>query len=419
MTRDASSYVENQWAMVPISTSTARVYENADVTERVRNRQEGEPVCFKPLRERDPLPSLITILGQIPKTRRELMFERQPLGHYGSNQRWWDGEDAHAGEPTVVQETDSKRDVVAETVRLMAFIQESNRSYGSIEQLERLPLLSTEVVDSIFDNGDVNNFSADVRFLVGWSDAAKAYGSHETETLFKGLGISRQMVDGTLNETRDTSYRLDLETWTSEPKSTIYQLLDRLMWAMDFGGVSEDQYFLDQIPSVFVMRIENKNNTDNAHGLGLQVSPTFYADRYLQTNVTATKQMRRDRMQLQEVLAEVDERKNGLKQVPHPKQAGKMMDREDLFKQTIRNFRARQKAVEDANAGEAARRDKLKLEAEDDSDEEMKDAAPQETKNWAELAEKLEAYHASVQEKLKGMSSSADSVITTARMELC
>ena len=83
LTQDASKYVPEQWAMVPVSTSASRVYENADPDERRRDRENDEPVCFKPMRERDPLPSLMAILGQIPKARRKLLAEHMQMEHGG------------------------------------------------------------------------------------------------------------------------------------------------------------------------------------------------------------------------------------------------------------------------------------------------------------------------------------------------
>jgi hypothetical protein len=392
MQRDAASYNANEWAMVPVSTSATRLYENPDATERVRNRGNGEPVCFKPLREVDPLPSLITILGQIPKARKELLYEKIPLEHYGSNHKWWDGEDAHAGEPSIVEDRDPQQDVVTETVRLMAFMQESNRTYGSVEQLESLPGLSAEVVDTIINDGTRHNFTGDVRFLVGWTQAADVYGSSESQTLFKGVVSSRQQVDGAYKDEPNELHRLDIDMVASTPKQSLYDAIDRILWVNDRNGDSDEEYFLQQVPSIFTMRVKNRQTTDDAQGLGLQVPTSFCADRWLKVNVAATKQMRKDRALLREELGLIDERKAGLNQVPHPKEPGKMINRAELFNKTIAYFKARDKSVEEIEK---------KQESQGDGDATMQDSLPQ-TK-WDILAAELEKYHKTIQEKLTGM----------------
>ncbi|KIW09433.1 uncharacterized protein PV09_00318 [Verruconis gallopava] len=396
-TRDAAYYAPEQWAMVPVS-STARVYDNPDPPDRRRNKENGEPVCFKPLKEMDPLPSLIAVLGQIPGARKALLCEHLQLQNYGNNPRWWDGESAMVGHPSLVGDgAFPQQDVVAETQRLMAFIQESDRSYGSVEALEKLDGLSNETTANIISKS--GDFTGELRFLVGWSAAADMFGSavnqNASETtlhggdVFRTIMMQREMVDGIMEDTQQPIYRLDFTMTQSEPKRTLYNAIDSQLWLGDPTGESNDEYFIDHAAPVLVMSVKNKHTVEGAKGLGLQVPPIFYADRYLRQHAATMKQMRQRKTALRNDLVDIQERKSKLDQTPHPKDPNVILDREDLFNSTIDHLRKR---------GKPPAREKPKNDGEDATMEE----APAVTR-WDLLADKLEKYHMKLQNKVRDL----------------
>lgn len=340
-TKDA--YEPAQWAMVVSSSS--RVYENPDADERMRKRENGEPVFFKPLKERDALPVLVAVLGQIPKTRRELLCEQVQEENYGTNMRWWDGEDAHAGEPNMVDDKIPQQDLIEETQRLMAFVQESDRMYGSVEQLEKLPGMSAAIVNDVM--GSSSTDTGEVRFLLGWSKAAEIFVGEESQKLFKSIvrSVDTDSPDGDEETNRDILlFRLDIDLANSHTKQNIYQAIDDLFTRNDRNGDANFASWAEQVATVLCIRVRNRDNNDNARGLGLDVPASFYADRWLKGNVETMKQMRRHRKQLRESQETIDEDKEHLNMLQHPSQPGKFLDREQLFAKTISYYEKRDKS---------------------------------------------------------------------------
>ena len=384
------SYDPSQWAMV-VSSST-RVYENPEAEERQRDRAGGAPVFFKPLQEQDPLPSLITILGQIPAVRREFLCANLQFEHYGSNMRWWDGENAHAGEANMVDENIHEQDVVEEVQRLMAFMQESDRSYGSVEQLEKLPLLNTATANEL-DASSSTDYSADIRFLLAWERAAEVCAGPSRRRLFKSAAQEDKYNESDkVIESEITSVsRLELDMYRSEPKQTLYQRIDSMLWDNDRDGTSKDEPCLQEVATVLCMKVKNRHTTQDGSGLGLAVSPVFYADRYLKQNVAATKEMRRRKAALNEEKAELEEQKDKLNRRPHPSQPGKTMDTQDLFERTIKLYKRR--AKEDAER-------KARAKPSSDSDMSMEDEPPE--RNLETVALQLEKQYQKLKDRLAG-----------------
>jgi hypothetical protein len=390
LTRDAASYAPEQWALVTTS-SAARVYDNPeDPKERRRDWEKGEPVFFRPLKEKDPLPSLVAVLGQIPLARRALLGEELGLASYGSNSKWWDGESATAGEASVVDDgMDPHKDVVVEAQRLMAFIQESNRSYGSVEALDKLEGISNITTMQVLQKAG-GNYSGELRFLVGWSAAAMIYGSHAD--IFKTIITASENNGGVMQDKADTIYRLDLEPLASEPKQSLYQAIDELIWMNDPTGEAEDEYFIEQVAPILVMRVTNKDTSKETKGLGLQVPHTFYADRYLKDNSGVMRQMRKDKALLRRHVQNIDLRKAKLNSTPHPKDPTKMLDREELFEKSIEYLRGRDKPPVIK-----------KLPVKKEADEVMEEQEPEMRTPWDDLADQLEREHDKIKNKLKGM----------------
>lgn len=84
----------------------------------------------------------LSIFHSIPLAKRAMLLPEQVLEEYGYNDRWWSGEAIEA--PRIVN-LESDRvgpeigDVVVETQRLMAFLECTNRAYGSVDSLAKLP----------------------------------------------------------------------------------------------------------------------------------------------------------------------------------------------------------------------------------------------------------------------------------------
>lgn len=393
VTREDAAYVPEQWAMIPVSSSAARVYDNPEPTDRLRNKEDGEPVFFKPLREKDGLPCLITVLGQIPVAKKELLREEVQLDSYGGNDKWWDGESATAGQARLLDDTEIPQEqVVAEAQRLMAFAHGSDRSFGSVEALNALEGISNATAAQILRKEGVVSYSGELRFMVGWTSAAEMYtvSNQSSSNIFRSIMVVDEVKNGFKEETSEDIFRLDLSMSTSEPKQTLYQAIDDTIWANDPRGEEQDDFYISRVAPVLVMHVQNQHTASTAKGLGMQVPISFYADRYLKDNSTLLKEMRQSKDNFRQQVRNVDGKKRRLQQTTHPKDSTKMLESEELFGKTMDYLRKKDKPPG------------TPMPKKKDGDEAMLGQLPLMRTPWDDLADRLETYQGRLQQKLKG-----------------
>ncbi|KAF2457037.1 hypothetical protein BDY21DRAFT_371879 [Lineolata rhizophorae] len=176
-----SSY-DNSWALVPTSggaaSTTLEVIPDPDPPQRRRGGTGSgrAPAFLKPLPEGDRLPAMVSTIATIPLVRRALFNHAPVLEDYGYDPNWWSG--AQVTAPEVIDLAADEADVFSispnvgahailhETQRLVAFLQGTNRAYGSAEPLSRLPRMA-----SIVETNKSKGFTASVSILQGLHEA--------------------------------------------------------------------------------------------------------------------------------------------------------------------------------------------------------------------------------------------------------
>jgi hypothetical protein len=322
-------YNPAQWALVP-STSAAEILLDPDPDQRQRDTSKGEPVFMKPLPNKDPLASLITILGHIPLARNSLVAG-PTLANYGSSPDWWKGAKI---ELSVISHEEEEHfrlsyELLEETQRLMAFMHSSTRSYGSVQ-----PLSELKAVTNVKSGMAEFKTLAD-RFLAAWSDASIALSllPPNLPNLFltKALQLS---ANGKKDEI--PFYIIDIKlgpTDTTAPTRTLYDGADGLLWAEDLDGTMDDNYCLEEIPPVLAMRVLNQDASNT--GLDMEVLETWYLDRYLKKNMIAAKTMRNQRSNYTKELQNIEERRKKFLRIKHPK-GDKEFEAKELIASTIK-----------------------------------------------------------------------------------
>jgi hypothetical protein len=227
--------------------------------------------------------------------------------------------------------------------------------------------------------------------------------------IFQTVMVANEVKNGGVkDEARDIIYRLDLELSTSEPKTTLYQAIDNLLWANDPKGDAEDEYYIDKVAPVLVMRVQNQHTANDAKGLGLQVPASFYADRYLKENYQLLREMRQSKEEVRQRIERIETRKKKLSQTPHPKDPTTMLEREQLFDKTVEYLRKRDKPAVAVAAKNAPKKD---------ADEVMEGQEDPEIRTeWDDLADRLEGYHAKLKNKLKGIYTPHDTQLSERRV---
>lgn len=286
-------YEAAQWALVPLTSSAEYI---PDVAASQRKREEGSPAILKPLPNEDYLPALITILRSIPLFRNALLAPEITLDNYKVGDEWWKGTastQARTVEYESSMETTHNLEIIHETQRLMAFLDKTDRAYGSVGALLQLEAMKNSRIDPEQAEDDL------LKFLVNWDYAYQTQTSKELNGVLKSIvraqGQSQEcfLLDGTVVH--------------NDPKreKTLYDVLNDTL----FASATQQAHIVD-ISNVLVFRLVSSKTDSN---LNCKFPATFYADQYLEENKMAVDTMFQDMNQYEQQLKDLDAEVDNLK----------------------------------------------------------------------------------------------------------
>ncbi|KAF1981154.1 hypothetical protein K402DRAFT_398782 [Aulographum hederae CBS 113979] len=302
-------YDTGNWSLQRYSNSGVAAEEiMPDPEPSARRRVEGEPVFMKPLpSSADYLPSLVTILGSIPLAYSSMLDLGNDPYDYGHNPQWWSGSPIEVPQ---VRDLDSNEDpnrvvnVLVETQRLMAFLRHSERSYGSVAALSSMPYIAEQQDEQ--GRGGTNTPAN--KFIQAWVAAATEFdlprhGIAPAE-LFSSVA-SDQHPNQDPEHHQFHILSLPLSIPGPETPESMYDALDKLLWESDTDGSEEGQISLTKAAEVFPILVSQRDA--NCHGLNMEVPAEWFADRYLSSNASATKSMRRELAQWMSKISHVED----------------------------------------------------------------------------------------------------------------
>lgn len=265
-----------------------------DQSAQERRRRPGEPAFFKPLPNDNFLPSLITVLHSIPQGREALLSADDLLDDYGQNRRWWEGDSVETTRISILDENgvDSNRfDVLHETQRLMAFLDKTERSYGSVGDLTKLQAFR----DAAFRRaGADQSFN---HFLAAWQTASlEAQTEYEYDRLF-GMHVGRV---GDVEPDAIHCVSIPATDLPTEPSATLYDALDNHFWQGQFPDA-----FIFKIAPIVVMHVSQPNSSlrplpgQVTQTVRLQIPAILYADRYMHEHQKRIRAVYRKMQELQ------------------------------------------------------------------------------------------------------------------------
>ncbi|KAL2760749.1 hypothetical protein ACRALDRAFT_205349 [Sodiomyces alcalophilus JCM 7366] len=322
-------YDPNSWAMVTTGPSNnARVV--SDPPPSARRRAPGTPVFLvqqpNARHAGHRIGAILTILHEIPLARNTLLQTGTPATSYGHNVDWWKGQAIYpphlqtAMQQGLVQDTEAVRpDFNEEIHRLMAFLDLSDRSYGSTEVLADL-LTAT-------------NCARERQFFDALSD------QNDAETLkpllheaFSMRTSSFEVVDN-VDRFSFLDFELSSNQWSQI--ETYYDVWDCLAWeeAMTWQELKDDTKMtvLREMGDVITVLL------DGECPLSMDIPDVWYPERYLESR-------KEDARSIQEQLAwtlgklyEATAREHELKKWEDPK-THKTHDKRDLLVKAIDKY---------------------------------------------------------------------------------
>ncbi len=244
-------YDTGKWAMTVSGPAAHEIILNPEPQNR--KRRGGAPAFLKPSVSGEYLPSLITILHAIPLAREVLLMREHTLPEYGHDAEWWDGTAINA--PRVINLADGphdreSEDVIYETQRLMAFLDLTERAYGSADVLAGLRTVEDQNQDQSTSN-----------FLRGWQQAAMvAAPDNELTHLFESTGMKVTPGASEIPQ-RVPFHSLDVEVdlELADKGGTLYDAIDEVLWPGVYDDEDTEETYLDTIGEVVTFRITRQD----------------------------------------------------------------------------------------------------------------------------------------------------------------
>jgi hypothetical protein len=251
--------------MVPAATASEYI---ADPIPSHRQREEGQPAILKPSPRFNYFPAMLTILHSIPQFRNALLSPAVTQGDYWVGEEWWKGNPtgrARIMDDSVGWDEAYGLDIIYETQRLMAFLDNTDRAYTTIESMLDMDAWKQLEAPLLADPDDDL-----LKFLILWSEACA-----KQDPDFKMDGVLRSVVNA---QQQVNSFVLDSTVSLRVGRDTdIYDVLDDTFFPNPEGTAH-----IMNISNVLIFRLEGAKQDTNE--LGCRVPATLYADRYLEKN---------------------------------------------------------------------------------------------------------------------------------------
>jgi hypothetical protein len=305
-----------------------------DPDPTLRARKDRMPVLLRCRKENEwekhRVGALLMIFGQIPAVRNVFLESGVAPGYgYGNKGDWWRGDPIF---PPVQPIPDDWMDepVISwsdELHRLMAFLELTERAYGTADSLVRARLPEAQ------ETGD-----AEKDFFQNFAEAGRTEGNHKNrETLISSVEIVA--LDNFSHQGGDRFGLLDLQVSKEidpMPKN-LYHVLDWLFFA-DLRLAREDlgatrMAWIDQASEVFTCRFQK----DDELPVPLEIPETFYLDRYLKSNGEKLQELQVEMVALLKAYDASMQKEEELIKWVNPK-TNKAYDRRVLIKAAVNNY---------------------------------------------------------------------------------
>ncbi|KAF2994593.1 hypothetical protein E8E13_001864 [Curvularia kusanoi] len=323
-------YDTASWAMVPVTTASEFI---ADPVPSKRQREEGQPAILKPSSRFNYFPAMLTILHSIPQFRNALLSPAVSQDDYWVGEEWWKGNptgQSRITDTAVGWDEARGLDIIYETQRLMAFLDNTDRAYTTIESMLDMDAWKELQAPNLEDPDDDL-----LRFLVLWSTA---YAKQDPD--FKIDGVLRSVVNA---QQRVESFVLDSTVTKRDGRDTdIYDVLDDTFFPSPDGTASA--HIMD-ISNVLIFRLEGAKQDSNE--LGCRIPATLYADRYLEKNRHVIQSMFDAMAGHSSQLERIKDQTDRLKYHTPAKRNSKKIDSLKLLKTSMKAFQAPENAEVD------------------------------------------------------------------------
>lgn len=314
-------HYDKNWQMTVPGDYAKEIWLSPEPADR--KRDGTKPAFLRPSTQCHPLSALIKILQTIPLTREAMLCRDSLLSDYGRHPEWWDGTSIRV--PEILHEADDRQDhdleeVLYEIQRLVAFLEDTDRAYGSVDSLVEISGIALFKEDTMV-----------AQFLKAWGAASK-HVVHKLNLRYIIKSVALKREPNGLNLFDDAEFdnlQLRIDEETADKGRTLYDVVDDLLWANLSVSDAHDVY-LEKVADVFIIDVKRVNEASS--GLGIRIPAVWYLDRYLQSSVEEMRNMRKTKAAVQEELDRIEEKIARMAQYQLPGTEAKPIDGLTLLK---------------------------------------------------------------------------------------
>lgn len=314
-------YDASQWSMVP-TAMTAPIEPQAAPSKR--KREQGTPAFLV----QGPsefgahrLGAFLTILHEIPLVRNLLLQAGSSVASYGHNTQWWKGQQIipphvlarlSAGE-TKMEDGPEMVNFEEELHRLMAFLDSTERSYGTVTVLAHLiPSAWTAIERQFCENLGARN-------------------AIERNPFYSSVIIEKaQGEDGGAEEQKFCVLESQATKQDFASIKTLYELLDHIMWS-DVLSWYEDpdearMAVLRDMGDIFTIDMAGEGPPKST---GFSIPEELYPERWLESRKDEALRIQMAWKETKNAIVKVNEAKAKLYQL-HDVEAGRVHDKRQV-----------------------------------------------------------------------------------------
>lgn len=319
-----NEYEQGKWEMVAFSKSSAQeILVDPDPAQRKRDLDA--PAFLKPSVQDHRLNALFTIYHEIPLTRNIFLKPLDVLPSYGYDPEWWSGKAIElpslSGEDSPEEQT-----VDRELQRLMAFLDKTERSYGSADALANM--------NEVMRAHRYHN-TMEAAALAAWKQLFEEESHNIVKKVFS-KGVESPDQEDVPQGTEFAMLDLQLPPEDSDLE-TFYDIADDLLWPNLLIREVDQCPYLSHVADVIAFRFEGNVESYKK----FDIPAIWYPDRYLKEGREAALEMRRQKLEVKENLDGYSNLENSLTsfQMRGPG-GGKVVKIQDIFKASLRHDEA-------------------------------------------------------------------------------
>ena len=324
-TRD--HYDTQKWTMTLPRTFAQEVLENPDPPDR---RRENSPSFLRPSLAGHRLPALIKILQAIPMGREALLNGGYTLPDYGHNTEWWDGVPIDRKTLRVIDGMEESKnidsdEIIYETQRLIAFLEDTARAYGNAEALAQIPILKSRPAEDLMAS----------HFLEAWTSATtESNTGNPFAKIFQTASITIDSEDREVESHLHHFFDISIPDAESDAGRSLYDIMDGQFWG-DYLENNAGYHCLKEAGDILCIQISCQK--EEALGTGVKIPAILYLDRYFACLKSQVQKMLAAKGAVKKEIKAADDARDNIKKYKS-RTDDSLLDAPDLIAKALQHF---------------------------------------------------------------------------------